>query len=361
MKDLYIGFMSGTSCDGVDASLVETDGIDSFKPIHDVAIAYDSRTRSQLQELFIHSVPFLELEKELTNFHIQAANKLLSESGYSTDQVRAIGFHGQTIFHKPEAGITWQIGNPHMLATAMGIDVVHDFRRRDVACGGQGAPLIPIFHKMLAKDQKMPCMIVNIGGVANLTYIDQENLIAFDTGPGNALIDDMMMQHYGKSFDNEGEIASDGVVDKLIVNKVLSGEYYNQAYPKSLDRNSFMFLIKELEVKKSEDIIATFTYLTSAAIVHSISLLPNIPSQILICGGGAKNKQMIFWIENLLKEQNISCKVLNISELHNIDPDFVESQGFAYLAARFCNDLPSAFPSTTGAKIPNICGCIVKP
>ena len=248
-----------------------------------------------------------------------------------------------------------------MLAAATNIDVVHDFRRRDVALGGQGAPLIPIFHKMLVKNQDMPCMIVNIGGVANLTYVAEEELVAFDTGPGNALIDDMMMQLYGKAFDDEGTIAASGKVDELIISRVLAEEYYNQTYPKSLDRNSFMFLAKEMEGKKPEDIIATLTYLTSAAIVHSISLLPNIPKQIFICGGGVKNKQIIFWVNNVLKEQNIPSKISNISELDDLDPDYIESQGFAYLAARFCNDLPSAFPSTTGARSVNTCGCLVKP
>jgi anhydro-N-acetylmuramic acid kinase len=361
MNDLYIGFMSGTSCDGVDASLIETDGLDFFKPIHNVAIPYDSGIRSELKELFIHSVPFLELEKKITESHIKAVDQLLSESGYLAKNIKAIGFHGQTIFHKPESGLTWQIGNPHLLASATKIDVVHDFRRRDVVLGGQGAPLIPIFHKLLARSQDLPVMIVNIGGVANLTYIDSNELIAFDTGPGNALIDDMMMQHYGKAFDDEGKVASSGKVDKLIVNKVLAGDYYNQNYPKSLDRNNFIFLEKELNDKKPEDIIATLTYLTSAAIIKSISLLPNTPKQIFICGGGAKNKQMLSWLEIILKDQGVSCKILNISSISGMNPDYVESQGFAYLAARFCNDLPSAFPTTTGSSLANICGCIVKP
>ena len=329
MNDLYIGFMSGTSCDGVDASLIETDGKDFFKPIYNIAVSYDLDTRNQLQELFIHSVPFLGIEKRLTEFHIQAGNKLLSESGYSANEIKAIGFHGQTVFHKPDEGLTWQIGNPHMLASALGIDIVYDFRRRDVAYGGQGAPLIPIFHKLLAKDHELPSMIVNIGGVANLTYIDEKNLIAFDTGPGNALIDDMMMRHYGMSYDDQGKIASSGNVDKMFINKVLSGEYYNLSYPKSLDRNSFMFLLKELEDKKPEDIVANLTYLTSAVIMHSISLLPNIPKQIFICGGGAKNIQMLQWLEQFLKDQNIDCKLLDISQLANVNSDYVESQGFA--------------------------------
>lgn len=361
MNDLYIGFMSGTSCDGVDASLIETDGEGYFKPIHNVAISYDLSIKNQLKELFIHSIPFLDIEKKLTEFHIQAGNKLLAESGYLADEIKAVGFHGQTICHKPDDGYTWQIGNPHMLASSLGIDVVHDFRRRDIAYGGQGAPLIPIFHKLLIGDYELPSMIINIGGVANLTYIEKENLIAFDTGSGNALIDDMMMKHYGKSYDDQGKIASSGSVDKMFINKALAGEYYNLSYPKSLDRNSFTFLIDELDGKSPKDIIATLTYLTSASIIHSIGLLPNRPKQIFVCGGGAKNIQLLQWIDHLLKEQDINCPLLDISQLSNMDSDYVESQGFAYLAARFCNNLPSTFAGTTGVRKPSICGCLVKP
>lgn len=361
MNDLYIGFMSGTSCDGVDASLIETDGKDFFKPIHNTAIAYDLDTRKELQELLIHSGPFLKIEKKITEFHIQATNKLLSESGYSANKIKAAGFHGQTIYHNPDEKLTWQIGNPHMLASSIGIDVVHDFRRRDITYGGQGAPLVPVFHKLLAKNLESPSTIVNIGGVANLTYINQEDLIAFDTGPGNALIDDTMIKYYGLPYDNKGKIASTGKVDMNFVNGTLSEEYYNLSYPKSLDRNSFIFLLEKLSGKNPEDIVASLTYLTSAAIMHSICSLPSMPKQIFICGGGAKNIQMLKWLRRLLQEKNIDCNLSDISQLPNMNSDYVESQAFAYLAARFCNNLPSAFPSTTGASSSSICGCLVKP
>jgi len=361
MNDLYIGFMSGTSCDGVDASLVETDGKDFFKPIHNTAIAYDLNTRKQLQELLIHWGPFLKIEKKITEFHIQAANKLLLESGYSVREIKAVGFHGQTIYHNPNEGLTWQIGNPHMLASSIGINVVHDFRRRDVAYGGHGAPLVPIFHKLLVKDLEAPSVIVNIGGVANLTYITQEDLIAFDTGPGNALIDDIMIKHYGLLYDDNGKIASTGKVDMSFISGALSKEYYHLPYPKSLDRNSFIFLLEELNGKNPEDIVASLTYLTSAAICMAICSLPSMPKQIFVCGGGAKNGQMLQWLKQLLQEKNIDCSLLDISQLPNMNSDYVESQAFAYLAARFCNNLPSAFPSTTGASCSSICGCLVKP
>lgn len=248
-----------------------------------------------------------------------------------------------------------------MLASRIGIDVVHDFRRRDIAHGGQGAPLVPIFHKLLAKSLESPSIIVNIGGVANLTYINQEDLIAFDTGPGNALIDDIMIKHYGLPYDDKGKIASTGKVDINFVNRTLSSKYYKLPYPKSLDRNSFIFLLKELDGKNSEDIVASLTYLTSATIIHSICSLPETPKQIFVCGGGAKNIKMMQWLNQLLQEKNIYCGLSNISQLPNINSDYVEAQAFAYLAKRFCNNLPSAFPSTTGATSSAICRCLVKP
>lgn len=361
MNNLYIGFMSGTSCDGVDASLIETDGKNFFKPIHNLAIAYDLDTRKQLQELLVHFGPFHKIEKTITEFHIQAAKKLLADSGYSANAIKAAGFHGQTVYHNPGEGFTWQIGNPHMLASNIGIDVVYDFRRKDMVYGGQGAPLVPVFHKLLAKELEPPSIIVNIGGVANLTYINKEDLIAFDTGPGNALIDDIMIKLYGLPYDNKGTIASTGKVDINFIKAALSGEYYNLPYPKSLDRNSFIYLLEELNDKKPEDIIASLTYLTSAAIVHSICLLPSIPKQIFVCGGGAKNIQMMQWLKQLLREKNIDCNLSEISQLPNVNSDYVESQAFAYLAARFCNHLPSTFPSTTGARFSTICGSLVKP
>jgi anhydro-N-acetylmuramic acid kinase len=361
MDELYIGFMSGTSGDGVDASLIKTDGENSFFPIHDINIPYDFDIKKQLRNGFGNIRYILEIEQQITNYHIKAGQKLLNETGYSSAEVRAIGFHGQTLFHDAYNKLTCQIGNPHALATILGINVIHDFRRRDIAYGGQGAPLIPIFHKLLARYQELPCVIVNIGGVANLTYISKKNLVAFDTGSGNALIDDMTMRYYKKPYDDRGEIASSGKVDHNFINVATSDAYYKLPYPKSLDRNRFVHVMKYLERKTPEDIIANLTYLTAKTIVDSINLLPTIPKKIFICGGGAKNLQMLQWIEEIVKEKNINCLLSEFSQLSNSDSDYVESQGFAYLAARFCHNLPSAFPNTTGAKASTICGCLVTP
>ena len=360
MSELYIGFMSGTSLDGVDASLVRTDGVLDFEILGNMHLTYPEEFREQIKELFLHSGSFLEIEKQLTEFHIELTFKLLKQAGLVARDIKALGFHGQSILHKPEVGCTWQIGNPHLLAQKTGINVVHDFRRRDLALGGQGAPLVPIFHKLLMHDQEYPAIVVNIGGVSNLTYISKKELIAFDTGLGNALIDDSMVKYFGLPFDNNGQVASEGRVDELIINKVLASEYFNRPYPKSLDRNAYKFLADLLADHSPVDIVSTLTYVTSATIAHSIAKLPEIPKKLFICGGGVRNRQMMLWLEEILLNQGISCGVENIAKISKLDPDYIEAQAFAYLAARFFKKLPSTFPTTTGATVPSVCGCLVE-
>jgi len=360
MNELYIGFMSGTSLDGVDASLIRTNGVYKFTPIENIHISYPTVFRDKMRNLLTHIGPFLELEKQLTEFHIEAAQQILNKTKLNSKEIKALGFHGQTLCHKPQEGLTLQIGNPHLLAKETGIDVVHDFRRRDVSLGGQGAPLVPIFHELLMQTQTPPVAVVNIGGVANITYVDKDSLIAFDTGPGGALIDDAMLEYFGKPFDNHGEIAANGKVDKLLVNKVLSRRYFSDPYPKSLDRNSFIFLKDEFSFHSPAEIIATLTYITSASIAKAVFALPKIPTKLFLCGGGRQNTQMIAWIKEILTQEKKGCKIEDISTINNLDPDYIESQAFAYLAARFFQNLPSAFPSTTNASKDNICGCFVQ-
>ncbi len=402
MGELFIGYMSGTSCDGVDASLVRTDGESAFTIIANIHIPYSSEFKFDLKKLCSELSSSLEIEKKLTEFHIEATTQLLKQTKYSNKDIRALGFHGQTIFHKPESQLTWQIGNPHLLAQGTEIDVVHDFRRRDISLGGQGAPLVPIFHKLLMQNQELPVAVINIGGVANITYISEENgipfpslnqtngfqsetaqrilirehrrdsqnsigsfklengIIAFDTGPGNALIDDAMNKYFNKSYDKNGEIASLGKIDESVVSEFLADEYFNRPYPKSLDRNSFKYINGMFANHSPEDIIATLTYITCSTIVRAVEILPNIPISIFLCGGGSRNKQIVKWLESALLTKGFNCKIENISTIGNFNQDYIESQAFAYLAARFFKDLPSAFPTTTAAIRENICGCLVK-
>lgn len=341
---LAIGLMSGTSLDGVDASLVETDGENYFNQLLNFHIPYPLEFQIKLRQLIDTKQDWFELEKELTNYHATCVLELLSKAKINKNEITAIGFHGQTIYHNPNQGITWQIGNPHLLAKLTNIDVVSDFRRRDVAYGGQGAPLVPVFHKCLIKDVLMPVAVLNIGGVANITYIDGDTLIAFDTGPGNALINDAVLKYYNKTYDDQGRIALLGEVHLELIEQILNDDFFRRLPPKSLDRNHLVKNNELLAKLNPQDLIATLTKLTASSITLAIKLLPKVPSKIYLCGGGCKNITLMKW----LKEENkdIGIEFMEITSL-GLDADFIEAQAFAYLAIRFLRRLPSSFPSTT--------------
>jgi len=357
--EYYIGLMSGTSLDGVDASLIQTDGDKQFLSLADLHISYPEDFRNKIKAVIAGTLPFYLVENTLTDYHAKAVIELLKIAEKNAADIKALGFHGQTIFHDPAQKITWQIGNPHQLAQSTGIDVIYDFRRRDVALGGQGAPLVPIFHKCIMGDEAQPVAVVNIGGVANITYIDKDLLIAFDTGPGNSLIDDAANKFYNLPFDDQGILASKGSVDHKIVDQMLTHDYFKKAPPKSLDRNAFSLMASRIRTQNPQDTIATLTYLTAKSIVNAISFLPKEPGIIYLCGGGGKNLTLLKQMRQLCKEQGKPIEIANISQ-KKLNPDFIESGAFAYLAARFCHNLPSAFPGTTGAIRSNVCGSIVR-
>ncbi|NRB11216.1 MAG: anhydro-N-acetylmuramic acid kinase [Rickettsiaceae bacterium] len=363
-KELYIGLMSGTSGDGIDASLIETDGDSHFVAVENLHIPYKYQFQKKLKELFInhddHEKVSL-IEQEFTEHNIAITKKLLHKANIDANEIKAIGFAGQTIIHRPEQGITWQIGNSNLLAKETAINVVYDFRKSDIANGGQGAPLVPIFHQLLTKREKKPVAIVNIGGIANITYIDNNNqLIAFDTGLGNALIDDMSNQYFNKSYDKDGIFAAKGKIDHDIITKILQDDYFNKNYPKSLDRNYFSYIKEQISPKLSPyDIIATLTYITAKSIFQGIKLLPQMPTKLYLCGGGSHNPMIRKFLETIFQQQNIQLKLDNIQALNNnIDTDFIESQAFAYLAARFYAKLPSSFSNITGVNKPTILGSV---
>lgn len=366
MKNLeskfYIGLMSGTSLDGIDASLIKTDGNKSLELIKDLHIPYHQAFKDKLRKLLElkNSADIFAIEKELTDLHIQASFDLIAETSLRAADVEAIGFHGQTIYHNPAKQLTCQIGNGFLLASATGIKVVSDFRKRDIAYKGQGAPLIPIFHEVITQDKEKPLAVINIGGVANITYIDEGELIAFDTGPGNALIDDACFRYFNKPYDYKGEIASEGKPNLQIIDDFLKKDYFLKSYPKSLDRNEFAYLQDELVILNPEDQLATLTHLTASAIDLAIKQLPKMPRMIYLCGGGSRNSYLTSLITILVSNNN-KCTIQNIDKIPGLNPDFIESQGFAYLAARCVAGLPSAFPSTTGAIKENVCGVLIAP
>ncbi|MBX6320850.1 MAG: anhydro-N-acetylmuramic acid kinase, partial [Rhodospirillaceae bacterium] len=238
--------MSGTSCDGIDAALVETDGesIASLGP--SLSQPYDAAFRERLRAALGTEEPPPGLERELTERHAEAVAALLARSGLDAAAVRVVGFHGQTVLHAPERGLTRQIGDGALLARLTGIDVIDDFRSRDVAAGGQGAPLAPLFHRALADGLETPLAVLNLGGVANVTWIGAEAgpdgaaaLIAFDTGPGNALIDDWARRRTGRPLDADGALARAGRVDAAALAALMAHPYFDRPPPKSLDRNAF--------------------------------------------------------------------------------------------------------------------------
>ncbi len=349
---IAIGLMSGTSCDGVDVSMIQTDGVQIEKFIANCLVPYDISFQKQLVHLMTHpNSNWLEIETKLTQYHAEGVRKIQEMTGAKAD---IIGFHGQSIFHAPDKGITWQIGNPNKLAQLTSIDVVSDFRRKDMAYGGQGAPLVPIFHKALALGRELPVAFVNIGGVANMTYIGKDDvLLGYDVGPGNALINDTMMKHYGKPYDEGGHIAKSGNVDNKFLNNVLADPFFSKAHPKSLDRNHFNNYLHLDSIERNEDKIATITAITVAGIVRSLSkevLGREKPKEVYLCGGGAKNKAIVEWLksEHVQVQESIG------------DSDYIEAQAFAYLAVRYLKNLPSSFPSTTGVNQATVSGVLFR-
>lgn len=345
---IALGLMSGTSCDGVDAAIIETDGHIINKFIAEYHLPYSSLFSKKLLSVLKGELPFYYVEKELTELHCMAITEIIKISGTKPD---VIGFHGQTIFHDGSESISVQIGNPHIIAAKFGIKVVSDFRRRDMAYGGQGAPLIPVFHKAIMKDYDFPLAVVNIGGVSNVTYINKDILLGYDTGPGNAYINDAMMRHFNKPYDEDGIIARSGNVDVDVIEEFISDSFFDIPPPKSLDRNHFSFIMDMLNEHKIEDKIATLTAITACAIVISLDGLEI--DKIFLCGGGARNKTLVSWIQ----DDRSGIEVANLSDL-GFKPDYIEAQGFAFLAARYIENLPSSFPSTTGVKVPTIAGTL---
>ncbi|HTI78818.1 MAG TPA: anhydro-N-acetylmuramic acid kinase [Acetobacteraceae bacterium] len=342
-----IGLMSGTSLDGVDAAWLETDGerVDSFGPT--LTLAYDDRLRADLRRI-LDVAPTLapddrrlkSAEARLTEYHIRAVAAL----GRQAD---LIGFHGQTILHQPDRQRTWQIGNPAELAWRTGVPVAFDFRSADVAAGGQGAPLAPIYHAALARDVAKPLAVVNIGGVSNVTWIGSDGtLIAFDTGPGNGPLDDWIARRVGSTFDRDGVVARSGTVAQPVLDRLLSHAYFAKPPPKSLDRLDFAAALAAsgLEELSPPDGAATLVAFTAGAI--AAAPLPAAPRRWLVTGGGRRNPAIMDVLRARLGA------AVDPVEAVGWDGDVLEAQCFGFLAARTRAGLPISFPGTTGVQQP---------
>lgn len=347
-----IGLMSGTSGDGVDAALIKADAvhIETFGPA--VSEPYDPAFRIRLKACYGGKQPTAEIEaveRELTELHARAVHRLLETANLRPADIVVTGFHGQTIHHAPHEGRTWQIGDGALLAKLIGIDVVNDFRSNDVAAGGQGAPLVPIFHKALADSLpssiKRPLAVLNIGGVANVTWIGEDgSLLAFDTGPGNALIDDWAQRHKGEPVDLGGALAKQGRIDEDVLADLLSHPFFDLPAPKSLDRNAFHSTI--VDHLSAPDGAATLTAFTAASIARAVYLFPAQTHHWLICGGGRHNPVLMSALE-----ERLDAPVQSVDAI-DWNGDALEAQAFAYLALRSLAGLPLSYPTTTAVKEP---------
>jgi anhydro-N-acetylmuramic acid kinase len=369
MKKLItsIGLMSGTSCDGIDASIIKSDGEDELNLIGDFFLSYEEKTMSRIRrfkekidkvlDLETNKNEIIDLEEEITFLHLKAINLLLEKLKINKSEVNIIGLHGHTIFHSFQEKKTKQLGDGKALSKLTGLKVIYNFRENDLKNGGQGAPLVPIFHKLLQKklQLKMPVIFVNIGGISNLTYLDiNDNMISFDSGPGNFLIDKLLQSDSQNKiqYDKDGKIAFQGCVDKTIIDSYLSDPYYNSIPPKSLDVNNFnLNPISNLNLENS---VATLSELTALTIVNSLNFFKKKPQKIILCGGGRKNKYIH---ERIKKKSNISTICIDEYE---IDGDFIESQAFAYLAIRSLLRKTISFPGTTGVTKPVTGGKLVE-
>ncbi len=360
-----IGLMSGTSMDGVDAAYVETDGMRAIVRGEALTTPFGSDFRARLKA-YILSGPVHDggaqetaLEAELTDLHIKAVRGLAARLGKDLSDIDIIGFHGQTIWHKPEQRLTWQMGDGARLATALNVPVAFDFRSDDVKAGGQGAPLLPIFHAALAPPSDAPIVILNIGGVGNITWMsgaadaDFSNLIGFDTGPGNGLIDDWVMRHFDKPMDAGGAIAARGRVHEEIVSAMLRAPFFGRKPPKSLDR--FDFSLAPVEGLSPEDGAATLTAFTAACVVQGLDHCPAKPVRIYVAGGGRHNDTLM---QMLAKRSG--AIVAPVDSL-GWQGDALEAQAFAYFAVRTLRGLPLTFPGTTGVSAPLTGGTIARP
>ncbi|MFZ3482799.1 anhydro-N-acetylmuramic acid kinase [Sphingomonas sp. 3-13AW] len=357
-----LGYMSGTSLDGVDAAILETDGerIAGFGPA--LMLPFNAEERRVLEQATADAVAsdgrgprpasFAEAERVIHDVHVRAARELLAQPDAGT--IELVGFHGQTVLHRPERKLSIQLGDPDALAVALGVPVVADLRQADLAAGGQGAPLAPIYHAALADwaGCARPVAFLNIGGVANVTVIGRDgSLAAFDVGPGNGLIDQLVQARGLGRYDEGGRVAAAGTVDRAVVDRLMESPYFTRTGAKSLDR--YDFPLDAVAALSDADAAATLTAFTVAAVVASRAQLDEPPAQWIVCGGGRHNPVMMAMLADALGRADSSDTL-------GMRGDFIEAEAFAYLAARSVRGLPISFPGTTGAPEPMTGGVLYR-
>ena len=332
--------------DGIDAALIRSDGVTHVETGAAITTPYDEAFRAELRGVMGGRGEVGSVERDLTLRHAAAVEALLAAAGSARAEIAVVGFQGQTILHAPAESRTWQIGDGALLAAKTGIDVVADFRSQDVASGGQGAPLAPLYHAALAMRLERPLAVLNLGGVGNVTWIGAEagQVIAFDTGPANALIDDWVQRQTGESCDRDGALAAAGRVDEGVLQALLTNAYFDQKPPKSLDRDAFD--PAPVASLAAADGAATLTAFTAATVARALIHLPEPPRRWLVAGGGRHNPSLMKMLA-----RNLQVPVEPV-EAVGWDGDALEAQAFAYLALRSLQGRPLSLPGTTGVPQP---------
>lgn len=360
-----LGLMSGTSMDGISVAVIETDGVDKVVRGPAQTFPYNTEQRAVIagavgdarhcRRASERMGSMATAEKLITELHAAAISAFLRGHGLGRGDIDIVGFHGQTVLHNPEKRLTVQLGDGQLLADLAGLPVIYDLRQRDMAEGGQGAPLVPAYHRALLSGRvERPLAVVNIGGVANVTYIGRGGeLLAFDTGPGNALIDDWMQKRAGVAFDEGGATAAKGTVNEDVLRFCLSHSFFSAPPPKSLDRNAFIWDI--VEWMALEDGAATLAALTVAGIAKAREHFPEEPELWIVSGGGRKNRTIMTRLAGAVEN------VVVPAEAAGIDGDAVEAEAWAYLAVRSLEGLPITFPGTTGVAEPMTGGRLARP
>jgi anhydro-N-acetylmuramic acid kinase len=344
-----IGLMSGTSMDGIDAALIWTDGVSAVQAGAALTVPYDGALRRRLQKVVAErgADPKAreKVARDITLAHVEAVERLLAATGAGAGAVDVIGFHGHTVFHNPAERVTIQIGDAALLAERTGIGVVAQMRLADVKAGGQGAPLVPLYHAARAARLEKPVAVLNIGGVANVTWLGADDrIVAYDCGPGNALIDDFVHAKTGKLYDASGTLSLSGAVDEAVLAALLDNPYFDLPPPKSLDRNAFD--ASGVTALSASDGAATLAAFTVRAAARSLLKLGN-PRQLLVCGGGRLNRGIMEGLRAALPETEVAPV-----EAVGWRGDALEAEAFGYLAVRSLKGLPLSLPSTTGVPQP---------
>ncbi|MGL4440636.1 MAG: anhydro-N-acetylmuramic acid kinase [Bosea sp. (in: a-proteobacteria)] len=346
-----IGAISGTSMDGIDIAFIRTDGRTRVETGPGCMMPYPADLRHDLLELLKDPAiaerdPLVELERRVTEAFTRAIAEFMQRENIDPRKVDLIGLHGQTVFHRPERRFTRQLGRGDLMASSLGIAVVDAFRQADIKAGGHGAPLAPLYHAALAAPLAKPVMILNLGGVGNVTFIGADEIIAFDTGPASALIDDMVMARFGKPYDDGGRIAAHGTVNQSMLVDLMANPFFDAPAPKSLDRQDFHARAAIVRSLGDADAVATLTAFTIDATVAALRHVPEAPSRWLVTGGGRHNLTLM---EGLSRRLGVSVEPV---EAQGWNGDLVEAQAFGYLAVRTRDGLPLSLPTTTGVPRP---------